>query len=107
MKAAAGAVEHLPIAAVSGVAAALEQASRAGVWSVGLDADGDTTIADLGIADRPLVLVLGAEGTGLARLVRARCDVLARIPMVGPIESLNVSSAAAVACFEVARHRPQ
>lgn len=105
VKAAAGAVEHLPIAAVTGVAAALEQASRAGVWSVGLDEDADTVIADIGVADRPLVLVLGSEGTGLARLVRARCDVLARIPMRGPIASLNVSAAAAVACFEVARKR--
>lgn len=105
LKAAAGAVEHLPIAAVGGIAAALEHASRAAVWSVGLDADADTPIADIGVADRPLVLVLGAEGAGLARLVRERCDVLARIPMRGPIESLNVAAAAAVACFEVARHR--
>jgi 23S rRNA (guanosine2251-2'-O)-methyltransferase len=107
VKAAAGAVEHLPIAAVGGIAAALEQASRASVWSVGLDADADTAINDIGIADRPLVLVLGAEGSGLPRLARARCDLLARIPMHGPIESLNVAAAAAIACFEVARHRDQ
>lgn len=105
VKAAAGAVEHLPIAVVGGVAAALEQASRAGVWSVGLDADADTVINEIGVADRPLVLVLGAEGTGLARLVRARCDVVARIPMRGPIESLNVAAAAAVACFAIATER--
>ena len=107
VKAAAGAVEHLPIAAVGGVAAALEQASRASVWSVGLDADADTVISELGVADRPLVLVLGAEGSGLPRLARARCDILARIPMHGPIESLNVAAAAAIACFEVARRRDQ
>lgn len=105
VKAAAGAVEHLPIAVVGGIAAALEQASRAAVWSVGLDADAETDIRDVGVADRSLVLVLGAEGSGLPRLVRARCDVLACIPMRGPIESLNVAAAAAVACFEVARHR--
>ncbi|HSO96776.1 MAG TPA: 23S rRNA (guanosine(2251)-2'-O)-methyltransferase RlmB [Acidimicrobiia bacterium] len=105
VKAAAGAVEHLPIAAVGGVAAALEHASRAAVWTVGLDADAEADIRDIGVADRPLVLVLGAEGSGLPRLVRSRCDVLARIPMRGPIESLNVAAAAAVACFEVARHR--
>ncbi len=105
VKAAAGAVEHLPIAAVGGIAAALDQASRASVWSVGLDADADTVISDIGVADRPLVLVLGAEGSGLPRLARARCDILARIPMHGPIESLNVAAAAAIACFEVARHR--
>jgi 23S rRNA (guanosine2251-2'-O)-methyltransferase len=105
VKTAAGAVEHLPIALVGGVAAALDQASRAGVWSVGLDAAGDQNVYDVAIADRPLVLVLGAEGTGLARLVRERCDVVARVPMPGPMESLNVSAAAAVACFEVARQR--
>lgn len=105
VKAAAGAVEHLPIALVGGVAAALDQASRAAVWSVGLDAAGDRDVYDLAIADRPLVLVLGAEGTGLARLVRERCDVVVRVPMPGPMESLNVSAAAAVACFEVARQR--
>jgi 23S rRNA (guanosine2251-2'-O)-methyltransferase len=104
-KAAAGAVEHLPIALVGGVATALEQAARAGVWAVGLDAHGEGRISELAIADRPLVLVLGAEDTGLARLVRKRCDVLARIPMAGPVESLNVAAAAAVACFEVARQR--
>jgi len=104
-KAAAGAVEHLPIALVGGVATALEQAARAGVWAVGLDAHGEGLISELAVVDRPLVLVLGAEGTGLARLVRKRCDVIARIPMTGPIESLNVAAAAAVACFEVARQR--
>ena len=105
VKAAAGAVEHLPIAPVGGIAAALEQASRAAVWSVGLDADAETVISDIAVADRPLVLVFGAEGAGLARLARARCDLLARIPMHGPLESLNVAAAAAIACFEVARHR--
>ena len=105
VKAAAGAIEHLPLALVSGVAAALDQAARAGVWTVGLDARGDTVVSDLAVADRPLVLVLGAEDTGLARLVRERCDVVARVPMSGPVESLNVAAAAAVACFEVARQR--
>lgn len=105
VKAAAGAVEHLPIALVGGIAGALEQAARAAVWTVGLDADGTADITELGIADRPLMLVLGAEGHGLSRLVAKRCDARARIPMVGPIESLNVAAAAAVACFEVARQR--
>ena len=64
--------------------------SRAGVWCVGLDADGDQSLYDLSVADAPLVLVLGAEGRGLSRLARARCDVVASIPMHGHIESLNV-----------------
>lgn len=105
VKAAAGAVEHLPIALVSGVPAALEQLGRAGVWTVGLDADGDTPIFELAVADRPLALVLGAEGRGLSRLARERCDLLASIPIHGHVESLNVASAAAIACFEVARRR--
>ena len=104
-KAAAGAIEYLPIAFVSGVAGALERAARERVWSVGLDADGDASIFDVPVADQPLVLVLGAEGSGISRLARARCDVVASIPMHGNIESLNVSAAAAVACTEIARRR--
>jgi 23S rRNA (guanosine2251-2'-O)-methyltransferase len=104
-KAAAGALEHLPVAFVSGVPGALDRAKRAGVWCVGLDADGDQSLFDLSVADAPLVLVLGAEGRGLSRLARARCDVIASIPMHGHIESLNVSAAAAVACTEIARRR--
>ena len=105
MKAAAGAAEHVPIALVGGVAGALEQAARAGVWTIGLDTRADATVYDLGVADRPLLLALGAESAGLARLVRRRCDVIARVPMPGPTESLNVAAAATVACFEVARQR--
>ena len=105
MKAAAGAAEHVPIALVGGVAGALEQAARAGVWTIGRDTRADATVYDLGVADRPLLLALGAESAGLARLVRRRCDVIARVPMPGPTESLNVAAAATVACFEVARQR--
>ncbi|HEY7104997.1 MAG TPA: 23S rRNA (guanosine(2251)-2'-O)-methyltransferase RlmB [Acidimicrobiia bacterium] len=104
-KTAAGAIEYLPIAFVSGVAGALERAARTRVWSIGLDAGGDTSIFDVPVADQPLVLVLGAEGPGLSRLARARCDVLASIPMRGNLESLNVSAAAAIACTEIGRRR--
>ena len=97
-KAAAGAIEHLPVAFVSGIPGALERAARAGVWCVGLDGGGDRSLFDLEVADQPLVLVLGAEGRGISRLTRARCDVIVSIPMRGRIESLNVSAAAAVAC---------
>jgi 23S rRNA (guanosine2251-2'-O)-methyltransferase len=105
VKAAAGAVEHLPIALVPGIPASLEQIGRAGVWSVGLAAEGDTSVYELTVADAPVALVLGAEGKGLSRLARDRCDVLAEIPMRGHLESLNVSAAAAVACFEISRRR--
>jgi 23S rRNA (guanosine2251-2'-O)-methyltransferase len=104
-KAAAGALEHLPVAFVSGVPGALDRAKRAGVWCVGLDAHGDQSVFELSVADAPLVLVLGAEGRGLSRLTRARCDLVASIPMHGHIESLNVNAAAAVACSEIARRR--
>lgn len=105
VKAAAGAIEYLPIALVAGIPAMLEQAKRAGVWTVGLDAEGTAPIFDLAVADAPVMLVFGAEGRGLSRLARDRCDVLAQVPMRGRTESLNVSAAAAVACFEVARRR--
>jgi 23S rRNA (guanosine2251-2'-O)-methyltransferase len=105
VKAAAGAVEHVPVAVVSGIPAALERTVRADVWTVGLAAEGATSVFDLEVADRPVMLVLGAEGRGLARLTRERCDLLAAIPMPGAIDSLNVATAAAVACFEVVRRR--
>ena len=108
VKAAAGAVEHLPVAAVSGVPALLDRAARAGVWSVGLDAEGEADVFALDVADRPLVVVLGAEGRGLSRLARERCDLVAAIPMRGALESLNVATAAAVACHAIARaHTPR
>lgn len=104
-KAAAGAIEYLPIALVGGIPAALDRAKRAGCWAVGLDEQGDRSLFDLDLADQPIVLVLGSEGRGLARLTRERCDVLVRIPAHGHLASLNVSAAATVACHEVARRR--
>lgn len=104
-KAAAGAVEHLDIALVSGVPAALARAKELGVWVVGLDGAGDRSLFDLPVATEPVVLVLGAEGSGLGRLTRTRCDVVAAIPLAGALGSLNVSAAGALACFEVARRR--
>jgi 23S rRNA (guanosine2251-2'-O)-methyltransferase len=104
-KAAAGAIEYLPIALVGGIPAAIDRASRAGCWSVGLDEHGDRSLFELDLADQPIVLVLGSEGKGLARLTRERCDVLVRIPMHGHLDSLNVSAAATLACHEIARRR--
>lgn len=105
LKAAAGAAEYLPIALVAGIPAALSTLAAAGVWTVGLDASGPTSIWDLAVATEAVAVVLGAEGRGLARLVAQRCDVLARIPLRGPLDSLNVSAAAALACFAVAQRR--
>lgn len=106
-KAAAGAVEHLPMAVVGGLPTAIARMRDAGVWVVGLDAAGDTTIHDLPVADQPVALVLGSEGSGLGRLVRRRCDLLARIPLYGQLASLNVAAAGALACFEVRRRREE
>ena len=105
-KAAAGAVEHLPMALVAGIPAALAELGRAGVWTVGLAADGDKRIDQLDLGDQPLALVLGSEGKGLSRLARDRCDVVAQIPLRGPLESLNVAAAGAVAAFTFAQSRP-
>ena len=104
-KAAAGAIEYLPVALVGGIPAAIERAARAGYWTVGLDESGDRSLFELDLADQPIVLVLGSEGKGLARLTRERCDVLVRIPVHGHLASLNVSAAATLACHEVARRR--
>jgi 23S rRNA (guanosine2251-2'-O)-methyltransferase len=104
-KAAAGAIEYLPIAVVPGLPAALADLVDKRVWTVGLDAEGDQSVDDLTVADDSVALVLGAEGRGLSRLVRQRCDVLASIQQHGRTESLSVASAAAVACFAVARRR--
>jgi 23S rRNA (guanosine2251-2'-O)-methyltransferase len=104
-KAAAGAIEHLPLAVVGGLPTALRDLQQRGVWVVGLDAAGDQPIHELSLADEPVALVVGSEGRGLARLTRERCDVLVTIPLHGHLDSLNAGAAAAVACFEVARRR--
>ena len=104
-KAAAGAVEHLRFAVVPGIPSALHTLSSRHVWTVGLDAAGPRPLHDLDLAGEAVALVLGSEGRGLARLVAQRCDVLASIPLRGTLGSLNVAAAAAVACFEIARHR--
>jgi 23S rRNA (guanosine2251-2'-O)-methyltransferase len=104
-KAAAGAVEHLPMALVGGLPNAVRGLREMGVWVIGLDAGGDTDLFDLEVADQAVCLVLGAEGKGLSRLVRERCDAVAGIPLLGQLSSLNVSAAGALACYEVTRRR--
>jgi 23S rRNA (guanosine2251-2'-O)-methyltransferase len=103
-KASAGAVAHVRIATVVNIARAVEELVGAGVWTVGLagDAGEPYDVVDFTL---PTALVLGAEGSGLRRLVRERCDRLVSIPMRGEVNSLNVSVAAGVALFEAARQR--
>jgi 23S rRNA (guanosine2251-2'-O)-methyltransferase len=107
VKAAAGAVEHLPIATVPGIPAALASLASRGVWTVALVGGAASSLWDLQLASEPVALVLGAEGRGVSRLARARCDLAVGIPTVGPLESLNVAAAATLACFEVGRRRQQ
>jgi len=104
-KAAAGALEQLAVVTVSSVAAAIDALRKEGVWVVGLDAAGGSSLFGLGLLTEPVAIVVGAEGDGLSRLVRERCDVVASIPLLGEVESLNVSVAAALGLFEVARVR--
>jgi 23S rRNA (guanosine2251-2'-O)-methyltransferase len=106
-KASAGAVEHVAIALVPGMPSALSRMKQAGIWVVGLDDSAEQGLFELGdVAAEGICLVLGAEGSGLARLTRERCDLLVHIPMRGRLSSLNVSAAAALALYEVVRHRP-
>ncbi len=104
-KAAAGAVERVPLALVSGLPTALLRLGEQGLWRIGLDQDAETSLWDLDIGSRPVVLVLGAEGSGLSRLVRQRCDEVVRIPRAGVLDSLNVAAAGAVALLRVAESR--
>ncbi|MBM3779822.1 MAG: 23S rRNA (guanosine(2251)-2'-O)-methyltransferase RlmB [Acidimicrobiia bacterium] len=103
-KAAAGALDHLRVADVVNVARAIEDLKEAGIWTIGLAGDAGTswTAIDFRL---PSAIVLGGEGQGLRRLVRERCDRLAAIPMLGRVQSLNVSAAAAVVLFEAVRQR--
>ena len=104
-KVAAGAIEYLPMALVAGVPTALQTLSAKGVWTVGLVGEATQALYELALGDQPVALVMGSEGSGLAALTRKRCDVLASIPQHGRLSSLNVSTAGAIACFDVARQR--
>ena len=105
-KAAAGAVEFVPIALVPGLPAVLKQMKEHGIWIVGLDDGADRNLFELGdLAVEPICLVLGAEGAGLSRLALERCDAVVSIPMLGGVGSLNVSAAAALATYQVTQVR--
>jgi len=105
-KAAAGAVEFVPISLVPGLPVALKQMKEHGIWIVGLDDGADRDLFELGpLAKEPICLVLGAEGAGLSRLVRERCDAIVSIPMLGGVSSLNVSAAAALSTYQVTQSR--
>jgi 23S rRNA (guanosine2251-2'-O)-methyltransferase len=103
-KSSAGAVAHAKVATVVNVARALDELKEHQVWTVGLASEAPRTCYEVDLT-LPTALVLGAEGSGLRRLVRERCDLLASIPMRGHVGSLNVAAAAAVVLFEAVRQR--
>jgi 23S rRNA (guanosine2251-2'-O)-methyltransferase len=103
-KASAGALARVPVAQASNLAQALVAYQQAGLFVVGLDAAGGEDIGQLDLADSPLVLVVGAEGRGLSRLIAERCDAVARIPITGA-ESLNAGVAASIALYAVSQLR--
>ena len=103
-KAAAGAIEQVPVARVVNLSRAIDELGKLGWRAVGLAGEADRGL-DQVLDGSPTVLVLGSEGEGLRRLVAEHCDELAKIPMPGGFESLNVSAAAAIALYEASRPR--
>jgi 23S rRNA (guanosine2251-2'-O)-methyltransferase len=103
-KAAAGALEHVPVVKVTNIVSCLEEFKRAGIWVAGAEAAGSTVYweADLAL---PTALVVGGEDRGVRRLVRERCDYLLSLPLRGAIGSLNVSVAAGILLYEALRQR--
>jgi 23S rRNA (guanosine2251-2'-O)-methyltransferase len=105
VNASSGATEHLPIVLIGNLAQTIASLQKDGVWVVGLEDDENAQEFDSADLDMPLALVIGAEGPGLARLVRERCDFLVRLPMVGQIASLNAAVAGSIALYNAWRQR--
>ena len=105
-KISAGAVNYVPVVQIGNIVQTLCGLKEQGFWVVGADMDGAALYFDADL-DRPIVLVIGAEGKGLGRLVKENCDMLVRIPMQGGVNSLNASAAGAILMYEVVRQRMQ
>jgi 23S rRNA (guanosine2251-2'-O)-methyltransferase len=103
-KASVGAVEHVKIVEVANIASTLTRLNQEALWIVGADLESDLMYYELDLAV-PLAIVLGGEGKGLSRLVKERCDYLARLPMLGNVSSLNVATTGAALLYEVVRQR--
>ncbi len=105
-KTSAGAVEYVPVARVASLVQTIERLKKRGYWVTGADMEGRTECFEADFTGA-LALVIGGEGKGLSRLVRESCDFLVRLPMMGHINSLNASAAAAVLMYEAVRQRRQ
>ena len=104
-KTSAGAAAHLPIARATNLNRSLRAYADAGLTLIGLDGKADTSIGEVPGASGPLVLIVGSEGSGLSRLVREACDVIASVPISARVESLNAGVAAGIALYEISRQR--
>lgn len=103
-KSSAGAMEYVPVARVTNIVRTMEELKEKGVWMAGTDASGEQDIREARF-DMPIGIVIGSEGKGMSRLVRETCDFVVRLPMVGHVNSLNASVAAALLMFEVMKQR--
>lgn len=106
-KSSAGAAARLPVAVATNLNRALTDASKMGFTVVGLAGEGDVPLSGIPGTDGPLLVVVGSEGEGLARLVRENCDAIVSIPIASAVESLNASVAASVALYEITQQRGQ
>ncbi|MEN9751941.1 MAG: hypothetical protein RLZZ600_988 [Actinomycetota bacterium] len=104
-KTSAGAAARCPVAMASNLTATIKEFKNRGVFVIGLDGEGDTSLPGLALADRPLLVVVGSEGKGLSRLVTEHCDAVVSIPISAATESLNAGIAASVALYEISRLR--
>ena len=104
-KASAGAAARMPISQVTNLVRSIEDAKKAGCFVIGLDAEGDATLAKMNLATESIFIIVGSEGKGLSRLVRDKCDLVVSIPMQSSVESLNASVATAIVMYQVAAER--
>ena len=103
-KVASGALNNVPVVQVTNLARTMEQLKKAGIWIVGMDDKGDQTLFQVDLTS-PVAIALGAEGSGLRRLTKEKCDFLVKLPMLGVVESLNVSVASGICLYEALRQR--
>lgn len=103
-KISAGAVEHVPVIQIGNIAQTMKKLKKQGFWIAGADMDGENLYFDANLTG-PMVLVVGAEGKGLGRLVKENCDFIVRIPMLGEVFSLNASVAGGILLYDIVRQR--